>query len=122
MAKSKGGCMGVVIMVGTFIALLSTCSSAVQKGNFATFGLLASIVVLIVSIVLALIYKKPVFEDESFGHMCKRWLWSAVATAALGAVFFFALAPKVLSEAAAEADAESGQAENVAESADAGQK
>lgn len=117
MAKSKGGCMGAVFMVGTFIALAAMIGPAVKNESTAFIGLIASVVVLIGSIVMALVYKKPEFEDESFGHMCKRWFWGAVGAAALGAVFFFVLAPKVLSEATDNADAEAGQSETVAEDA-----
>lgn len=94
MAKSKGGCLGFLMIVGTFMGLCfalipmfkTFTAAGIQK--FCMVCLVVSIVVFLVGIIMGCIYKKPEYEDESFGHMLKRWLFGAIAACAMGAIAF----------------------------------
>lgn len=109
MAKSKGGCLGMILMVGSFVALCCVCIPLFKKltmegiGNFCFVGGIIAVIALIACLVMALVYKKPEFEDESFGHACMRWLFGALGACALGAAFFFFLGPSQMKSLATDA-------------------
>jgi len=95
MAKEKGGCMGLVVGVGTVVGLGAVFVPMMGKwtratiGNFCFSAAIVCFVIFLAGIVMGLVYRKPRFEDESFGHMLMRWLFGAIATAALFATGFF---------------------------------
>lgn len=82
MAENKGGCLGWVLLMIGFIPGIIIAMKLPESLQF--IGFVASIVALVFCCIMAMVNKKPEFEDETFGHACKRFMWGGLASIALG--------------------------------------
>lgn len=84
MAESKGGCLPWVLLLIGFFPGVFVAMKLPEGGQFAAF--IISIVALLFCGVMAMVYKKPEFEDETFGHACKRFMWEILGGIVFGVV------------------------------------
>lgn len=80
--NNNGGCLSWVVLMIGFIPGVIIAMSLPESVQFT--GLVTCGVAVVFCSVMALVYKKPQFEDETFGHACKRYMWGMLATMALG--------------------------------------
>lgn len=112
MAESKGGCLPWVLLIMGFVPGVFIAMRLPESGQFVAF--VASVVAVVFCVIMAIVNKKPEFEDETFGHACKRFMWKVLGGVALGVAvslgyFVFGGVDKASNAGGERAEAESSE-------------
>lgn len=83
MAEEKAGCLTWVLVAVGFIP--GAIMGAFIPEWLHIVALVVSVIVVLICSVMVAVNKKPEFEDETFGHACKRFMWKSLGAIAIGA-------------------------------------
>lgn len=92
MANSQEGCLANAL--GLIGLIPGVILAVILPESLQFVGLIIGVIAVVYCSIMAMVYKKPKFQDETLGHACKRTMWGALACLAAG--FVFALAFSLL--------------------------
>lgn len=81
MAEEKAGCLTWVLVAVGFIP--GAIMGAFIPEWLHIVALVVSVIVVLICSVMVAVNKKPEFEDETFGHACKRFMWESLGQSLL---------------------------------------